>query len=319
MTKKMLWIVFQALVMFLYTTGDAEAFGPITHVHLGCQVLANLGLLSPTLAALLKEHASEYLYGNVAADVIIAKNLATSDRHCHNWNVGFSVLDEAETDSQKAFAWGYLSHLAADVIAHNYYVPWKLVLGFPARTTGHAYWEIRLDQKAPDDSWKLTQELTRQKFSEHHGLLSRTIEGTIFRFETNLVLFNGMMLVQRLKRWKEWLDRVDQRSPWILTTHEAEELHRWAMEAIFDLLLHQRSSLTCQRDPTGMRSLDLAKQLRKTLRYHQSRGLFSTPELEQLLEDIRSQFYQHLYQPTEISWWPDILPPQKKLFFLSRT
>lgn len=304
MKYKPLWLGVHTIAWYLLFTGDAEAFGPVTHVHLGCQILGGLSLLAPSLAELLRKNSEAYLYGNIAADVIIAKNLAATERHCHNWDVGFSVLEEATNDSQRAFAWGYLSHLAADVVAHNYFVPWKLAAGFPARTTGHAYWEIRLDQKAPNESWELAQELTRQRFSEHHGLLSRTIEGTIFRFETNVIFFNGMLLVQRMKRWRSWLDRVDKRSPWVLTPHEADELHSLAVEAIFDMLTHQRESLTCKSDPTGMDNLHLAKKLRTALRRQHSRNPMRTPELEQTLEEIRLHYHQSIYTPTSPDWWP---------------
>ena len=71
--------------------------------------------------------------------------------HCHNWRVGFNVLHEAREGAQKAFAWGFLAHLAADTVAHNYYVPWKLVSSFNKLRTGHAYWELRYDQRLDPD------------------------------------------------------------------------------------------------------------------------------------------------------------------------
>ena len=36
------------------------------------------------------------------------------------------------------FAYGYLSHLAADVYSHNHFVPVQLVTSFEARTLRHA-------------------------------------------------------------------------------------------------------------------------------------------------------------------------------------
>ncbi len=307
MISRIFYTIYFTLAWLLLLTGEAEAFGPITHVHLGCQILGGLSLLSPALARLLTEHASEYLYGNIAADVIIAKNLASTDKHCHNWEVGFSVLEEAHTDSQRAFAWGYLSHLAADVVAHNYFVPWKLVHGFPSRATGHAYWEIRLDQKAPNQAWDLAQSLTRQQFHEHNGLLSRTIEGTIFRFETNLTIFNGMLLVQRFKRWRGLLDRVDRRSPWVITNEEASQLHQYAVESIFNLLIHQQSSKTFQADPIGMKSLQLAKHLRNSLRHQQSKSPLHPSQLKQILEDVRTNFHKDTYNAAALPWWPPSL------------
>jgi hypothetical protein len=276
-------------------------------VLLGCELLASASLLAPALQRLFRDHSHEFLYGNVAADVIIAKNLADKENHCHNWDVGFSVLDEATNDSQRAFAWGYLCHLAADVVAHNYFVPWKLVEGFPARTTGHAYWEIRLDQKAPNDIWDLVQRLGKQPFSEQHDLLSRTIQGTIFKFETNLTIFNGMLFVQRLKRWRTLLNRVERRSKWALPQDQTEELHALAFEAILQLLQQQKQAPICQIDPTGIPHLHIAKQLRRMLRKPQHKRTLGPDDVELFIDGIRAAFKKGIHTPFSADQWPDII------------
>jgi hypothetical protein len=276
---------------------EAHAFGPITHINLGSQILQHLDLLPSMLAALLQGHPHAYLYGNMAADVIIAKNLARSDLHCHNWDIGFSILEEAQDEQQQAFAWGYLSHLAADTIAHNYYVPWKLVESFPARTAGHAYWELRLDQRASPAVWDLARYISRQKFQGPRALLSRTIQGTIFNFETNLVLFNGMLFVQRLKRWQGMLDRVNARSRWDLDHEQALALLEMARQAILDLLCQSRESQTCLADPTGIPNLHAAGSLSKSLRKSQRQSPLSPGDLRLALDSLHRRFRESIVHP----------------------
>ncbi|MCK6510872.1 zinc dependent phospholipase C family protein [Myxococcota bacterium] len=278
------------LGLLLLFPAEALAYGPITHVNLGSHILNHLSLLPPALAQLLQAHPHAYLYGNMAADVIIAKNLAKSEEHCHNWSIGFSVLDEALDEQQQAFAWGYLSHLAADTIAHNYFVPWKLTESFQARTTGHAYWEVRLDQRASPAVWDLARHISRQKFHGPKELLSRTIQGTIFGFETNLVIFRGMLFVQRLKRWQGLLDRVDVRSRWSLGQEEATEQFNLSIQAIVDLFHHQQHSRTCLADPTGIPNLRIARILRKGLRKMQIRHPLPEPALQESILCFRDAF-----------------------------
>ena len=40
----------------------------------------------------------------------------------------------------------FLAHLAADTVAHNYFVPYQTVVSFHRSRTRHAYWELRYEQ-----------------------------------------------------------------------------------------------------------------------------------------------------------------------------
>src|SRR3989454_6635163 len=97
----------------------AHAWTPGTHVYLGEAVLANLHQLSGAVVDLLRAFPYDFLYGNIAADTSMAKKYAPVGRHCHAWHVGQEIFDLAHTDPLRAFGLGYLSHLAADAVAHN--------------------------------------------------------------------------------------------------------------------------------------------------------------------------------------------------------
>src|SRR5688572_29100384 len=98
---------------------DAWAWGPVTHLAHGARVLGDLSNVPEALQRLLAEHRWQYLYGCIGADMIQVKRYTGSIyTHCHNWRIGWRVLARARSDEEQAFAWGYLSHLAADVYSH---------------------------------------------------------------------------------------------------------------------------------------------------------------------------------------------------------
>ena len=130
-----------ALLLLALVPSDAFAWTPGTHILLGETVLRNAALLPAALAALIREYPWDFLYGNIAADTSIAKKYARFGRHCHSWTVGFEILDRAREPQLQSFAWGYLAHLAADVVAHNYFVPHQLAVTSATSAIGHSYWE----------------------------------------------------------------------------------------------------------------------------------------------------------------------------------
>ena len=308
---RLLWAFWGAALLF-FLPSEAWAFGPITHIRLGTQVLQQLHLIPPLIAHLLQQFPQAYLYGNMAADVIMAKNLAKQERHCHNWDIGFSVLEAAKRPEERSFAWGYLSHLAADTIAHNYFVPWKLTEDFLSRTRGHAYWELRLDQRAPSDVWQQARDVSKQKFHGPKQLLSRTIQGTLFRFETNLVIFQGMLFVQRLEQWQKLLDRIDRKKSLLLPSEQALEQMKLANAAIISLLQHQRQSPVCASDPTGIPNLKMAQKMRKSLRKAHRKKILSSELTQQTMLPLRLAFQQSLVSPFV---FPQEIPEELLAFF----
>ncbi len=116
-----------AAVAILAWPSDAQAWGPLAHLNFSAQALGNLGAVQPSIRMLLQDFGNEFLYGSLAADIVVGKNMARYLYHCHNWRVGFNVLKQAKPGGEQAFALGFLAHLSADTVAHNYYVPFKTV------------------------------------------------------------------------------------------------------------------------------------------------------------------------------------------------
>ncbi len=236
----------------------------------GLRVLDSLLLLPPVVRRLLSAHSMDFLYGNVAADIVVGKNMARYRNHCHNWDVGRRLLDRSRGDAQRALSWGYLSHLAADVVAHNYYVPVKTVQSFSTKTTGHAYWEIRFDQLAHQGSrvWSTFKEVGRRRCHDHDRFLMNNLHGAsrLMPMRTSRRLFNSMMLVTRLERWRRTTAALARRSPWQFQHREVHEYRRMVVGFIISTLNRLERAPTMAADPTGARNLKAARTMRRQLK-----------------------------------------------------
>src|SRR5262249_10347315 len=145
-----------ALLVLVLWPGDAHAWGPVTHLVHGSQVLDTLSILGPALQEILRAHRLPYLYGCIAANIVQAKKYTPSVyTHCHCWAVGWQIVESAQTEREQAFAYGYLSHLAGDVYSHNQYVPVQVIVSYQARTHRHVYWEARFDAAQERDRSRL--------------------------------------------------------------------------------------------------------------------------------------------------------------------
>jgi len=71
------------------------------------------------LMEIIRRHRKDFLYGTLMADIIIGKKYMPKDKSSHSWEVAFDLMKSARTDQQRAFVHGYMSHLAADTVAHN--------------------------------------------------------------------------------------------------------------------------------------------------------------------------------------------------------
>jgi hypothetical protein len=263
------------LVVLVALVWPAEAFawGPVTHLVHGSQVLADLSTLAPPLQEILRTHRLAYLYGCVAADIIQAKKYTRSlYTHCHCWPVGWQIVESARNERQEAFAWGYVSHLAADVFSHNHYVPVQLIVSYPARTLGHLYWEARFDAAQRRDRWRLLRSVLQHRFDDCDALVERVVERTLFSFRTNKRIFSSVMALQQLHQWQEMVRRLGARSRYPLPAAAIERFNTLCVDSIGELLVRGRQSACQHADPTGHDALARAERLRRKLRTLGRRG-----------------------------------------------
>ncbi|MBX6362443.1 MAG: zinc dependent phospholipase C family protein [Gemmatimonadetes bacterium] len=261
---KVVVAVLAALVLLLLLPEPAWAFGPATHIFLGEHLLGSLSLLPEWIRALLQAYPNSFLYGSVAADISFAKKYVPAGRHCHYWHVGEEIFDAAANDRQRAVAIGYLSHLAADTIAHNFFVPRQLLITSSTKALGHSYWEARLDAQLGERYTSRAREVVMDyDHSEADTLFDTVLSGTIFSFETNRRIFRGMIRVQDNDRWRSVFEQLVQNSRWDLPDEAIDAYISRAFDFVVDYLHRRDRSAAASLDPTGEFNLQLAKRIRR--------------------------------------------------------
>jgi hypothetical protein len=255
------------VLLVLVWSGEAHAWGPVTHLVHGSQVLDTLSILGSGLQQILLQNRLAYLYGCIAADIVQAKRYTRSlYTHCHCWPVGWQIVEAAKSEREQAFALGYLSHLAGDVYSHNHYVPVQLIVSYEAHTLRHIYWEARFDAAQERDRWRLIRMVFEHSYPDCDRLLERVVERTLFSFRTNKRIFNSVIGLQQLDQWQRLVRRLSARSRYPLPPTEITRFNDVCLGAIQDLLVRGRESACQHSDPTGYDALARAERLRRKLR-----------------------------------------------------
>jgi hypothetical protein len=266
-----------AAATLLLVPAVAAAWGPVAHLDGASLILQGAVAVAPVLLRLLARHADDFLYGALAADAVVGKNLARAGEHSHSWEVARALLRAAQEDgdAREAFIHGYLAHLGADVVAHNHVVPQLLVAHFRVQRAGHVYWEARTDQRLLElrpELRLLWNDLAGRTFKGHDRFLAARLTPTLFSNRVSARLYRHTLDVLRQDAWRRAVARVEGRSSLELPQ---EELLRWralALEASRKALNNPRSERLAHLDPTGRDALRRAAFDRRALRRLMRRG-----------------------------------------------
>jgi zinc dependent phospholipase C len=290
-------IIVCAVLLAVFIPQQAHAWGGGIHLQVGMSILANSGFLPAATAALLAAHPLDYLYGCIAADIIVGKKYTHYLLNCHRWDVGRKVLQSARSDSERACAYGYLSHLAADSIAHNYFVPYKIMRSFASVTMKHTYWEMRFETFVRKDVWERAQDVCRSDQRVNDTLLRGVVAPTLFSFGTNKRIFNSIMLLSRLEKWQKVMQTLSHNSRYQLAEDDRVEYLRMVEDSVRDFLQHPAESELLMTDPTGERALAMAEALRKNLRLLYKCGRLTKAEGLEQVEALKKNLRRALHKP----------------------
>ncbi len=255
-----------AILLALLVPTPLFAWTPGTHVFLGDALLRNLALLPVHVAELLTAFPSDFLYGSIAADTSIAKKYAAVGRHCHSWHIGMEIHDQAREPALQSFALGYLAHLAADVVAHNFYVPRQLAVTSSTTAVGHSYWESRIDTHLGDPWPRRARELLLLDHSPADQHLDQILSPTLFGTATNRRIFRGMVYVTDSDSWQRIFQLVSEKSRWDLSDADVARYLVRSFDYVVDLMARWDRSEAFDFDPSGDAPLREAKKVRRLAR-----------------------------------------------------
>ena len=256
-------LLLAALALVALTPDTAWAWTPGTHVFLGEAVLRSLHLVPAHVADLLRAFPYDFLYGSIAADTSIAKKYAPVGRHCHFWNIGQEIFDQARDEPLRAFGLGYLAHLAADSVAHNYFVPRQLAVTASTAALGHSYWESRIDTHLSSTFSRRARELIMRDHARSDDHLDRILSPTIFSTPTNRRIFRGMVHVADSESWQRIFALMTENSRWDLTDEQVDRHLTRSFDFIVDWLRRGEQSEPFKLDPSGDEPLRIAKRVRR--------------------------------------------------------
>ncbi len=264
--------------LILFAPDSAWAWGVGMHIAQGSFIMENLAMIKPAIAMVISANPMDYLYGSISADIFIGKGYKRREDHCHNWSVGLKVLEESHDDSTKAYAYGYLSHLAADIIAHNYLVPKMLSTQPASDRVGHVYWEFRADRFIKKRYWKMASKVISNHNKSNDTLIKSVMKGGDLRFGAKKMVFKRSIKVSDLIVWREQVDNAlfGRRK---LTKKQVINLNNYSINMIIDMLVNEEEAVCMRYDPVGTGSMLKAKQFRSQRNNH-----ISANEIDQFFQ-----------------------------------
>jgi len=233
----------------------------------------------------------------MSPDILVGKKYAGYLYHCHNWRVGWQVLTACRTDRERASAYGYLSHLAADVVAHNYYVPYSFIKGFDMDLMSHTYAELRFDNHVTPKTWEEMKRIVKGDFGSFDRLLESTLKKPIFSFGTNKKIFNTILLVHQLKQVRTMVATYAKYSEWTLSRKELGHYQSLIMEVTEDFLTSLHKARCLQGEPNGEHRLQYALNMRKSLRKLLLRRLVRREEIDRFVTRLRGALQKTIFDP----------------------
>ena len=222
----------------------SEAWGPLTHVYLGSQVLdIGAALIPAGIYSIIKKYKNDFLYGNVSADIIIGRRFQNAGQSSHDWTMAWKLLDSAKTDRLKAFACGYLMHLCSDAVVHNI-EPVKVPFS-------HSLIEIRSDSIIDKRYRTVLKMFDRRMQKKNDIFLEKELESLFFSFKTNRRIFKSVLLLSRFPNYKPVSNFIDNRFPYKINEDDICMFHQESLKRMIDLLTNGQDADILKEHPLG--------------------------------------------------------------------
>jgi hypothetical protein len=238
------------------------AWGPSSHITFNTFLIYNIFLItSPAVKKLILKYKNDFVYGSIAPDIFIGKGSLPKKHHSHNWKTAFNLFDNADNEEETVFSYGYLTHLAADVIAHNFFVPYH-IFKFRAiyKTYSHVKAEASFESKLSENFLKLPKKVVDTHNRNLDIFLKKNIrEKLTFNFRKNffyrIIDFADSKFMQTQIRKKS--DALSQE----IFFHYL----KINISVCADILNNMENSFLCSYDPVGSSNINSSKNLKNKL------------------------------------------------------
>jgi hypothetical protein len=210
-------------------------------MYLGSEVLYLGALIPSAVFSLIRKYRQDFIYGNIMADIILAKRYMPAEKNSHSWPVALDMLDSAGTDYEKAFCLGYMSHLAADTVAHGTYTAGR-------RNLEHAYLEYKADSLVGSSYRLQVLALSRRVQLRNDAFLEKSLDNVILSFKANRKIFKGFVALSLLNRQR----CGGFREGMLVKGGSADdlmELRRESIDRIVDVLSNGEGSEVLKKNP----------------------------------------------------------------------
>jgi hypothetical protein len=258
------------LITFLFIPYDLFAWGLETHLKIGSTILENVSF------ALIKQYPTYFLLGNIFPDFFtLLKNLSKIKRglDTHSWITLGKLFKNACSDEEKSFCHGYAAHLAADIVAHNFYIPQTFFLVSKNKLISHLILEYAETRNSLEYEGLLESLLDMAKDGSQLFLRTKGLSKDYFVRQISYLKLS--IKSQNLIKLKVWAFLFEKTlDPYFVnrSNYYQEKAITLAQDAVINGFIGFEDF-----DPKGTESMFKAKELRKRLR--DNFGRFVTKKL----------------------------------------
>ncbi|HPG30698.1 MAG TPA: zinc dependent phospholipase C family protein [bacterium] len=255
-------IVFVVLIIF-FIPEPVFAWGPSSHLVFTSYILTHLSVIaSVPVKKILASSQLDFFYGCIAPDIFVGKGSLPKKHHSHNWETGFKIYKKAGSDSEKGFALGYLTHLSADAVSHNFFVPFNLFSKkIKSLSLSHIYWELLFDMKLPEFYRDFACFLVEFHNPENDSFLKKNISYNK-TFSMRKSLFYNIIKMQNAKILSKAM-KTPRFSKKILVLNDDifDKFIKTNIGICIDVINNLDSSFVCDYDPVGSENLTASPYL----------------------------------------------------------
>ena len=237
-------LVLVCFLSILFIPSIAEAWGPLTHVYLGNQLLEIGAPLIPVgVYSILKKYKNDFLYGNLSADIFMGRRFQGVEKNSHGWDIAWKMLGTARSDRRRAFAYGYLMHLCADSVVHN--------LDKSRLRFSHSLIEIKSDSIVDKKYRRVMKRLDKVMQKENDLFLAKRLESQFFSFKTNKRIFKGVLMVSKFPNYSPVSSFIDNRFPYEISNVNINGFQQESLARMCELLNNGKDSEVLKEHPLG--------------------------------------------------------------------